>query len=91
MKTIHTPAHHINPHQAFIGGFAVVTYLSHDSDCEHPLESCDGAGYIVGRGKYSTRNHDESEMFEALGLDSRGDLDMDADPVSNRARRQYDY
>lgn len=73
------------------GDHLVVAYLSHDNDPSmHPLDDCDGMGKIIGRGKYETRNHDESELFEALGLDRSGDpnYELVADEV-NAAWKEY--
>ena len=55
------------------GDHLVVAYLSHDDDCQNPLEDWCSMGKVIGRGKYETRRHDESELFEALGLDRNGD------------------
>lgn len=71
------PVDYHDPLVAHVGDKLVVAYLVHDSDCDNPVESCDGMGKIVGRGKYETRNHDESELFEALGLNRYGDPDYD--------------
>lgn len=53
----------------------VVAYLTYDHDTSNPLDDCDGMGRVIGRGKYQTRNHSESDLFEALGLDRYGDPD----------------
>lgn len=72
-----------------IGDKLAVGYLVADEDCQHPLDYCDGMGKIIGRGKYQTRNHDESEMFEALGLNSYGDKDYDLAPVVERLNKAW--
>ena len=88
--TIHTPSDYHDKLEAEVGTYTVIGYLSHDGDCSNPLEDCDGMGYIVGRGKYETRDHDESELFEALGLTKYGDPDLDASAVQARVQRQYE-
>lgn len=88
--TIHTPSDYHDKLEAQVGTYTVIGYLAHDDDCMNPLEDCDGMGYIVGRGKYQTRGHDESELFEALGLTSYGDPDTDHDAVQSRVQRQYE-
>jgi hypothetical protein len=60
-----------------VGDKLVLGYLVHDDDCSHPLDDCYGMGRVVGRGKYQTRNHNEIDMFEALGLDRNGDTNLE--------------
>lgn len=90
MTTIHNPADYLDSYEEFIGDYRVVGYLAYDDDCDNPLDNCEGMGYIVGRGKYQTRKYSESEMFEALGLDSDGEPDITHDAVLARAQPQYD-
>ena len=73
-----------------VGNKIVVGYLTRDDDCEDPIESCDGMGKIIGRGRYETRRHDESELFEALALTRDGDRNYDlvSDDV-NQAWKNY--
>ena len=75
MTTIHNPANYLDSYEEVIGDYRVVGYLAHDHDCDNPLESCTGMGYVVGRGKYETRRYNESEMFEALGLSATADAE----------------
>lgn len=71
-----------------IGDKLAVGYLVTDEDCRHPLDDCDGMGIIIGRGKYQT-NHDEREMFEALGLNRDGDKDYERDAVIQRLNKAW--
>lgn len=64
----HTPA------KRLVGTTLIVGYLSDDSDCENPLEDCDGMGKIYSAHRHS-QNH--SEMQEALALDSSWEPDLD--------------
>lgn len=72
------------------GDHLVVAYLSHDDDCQNPLEDSCGFGKVIGRGRYETCRHDESELFEALGLDRYGDpnYELVQDDV-NKAWQDY--
>ena len=90
MTTIHNPADDLDSYEEVIGDYKVVGYLAYDGDCDNPLEDCEGMGYVVGRGKYQTRKYSESEMFEALGLDSDGEPDITNEAVLARAQPQYD-
>lgn len=72
-----------------VGNYKVVGRLEYDEYCENPFEASCCMGYVVGRGKYQTRHHDESELFEALGLNRYGDPDFDLDPVVERVRVKY--
>jgi len=79
-----------NPMQETIEDrYLVVGYLSHDEDCGNPLEDSDGMGYVIGRGKYETRRHSESELFRALGLNSYGEPDYSLNPVYDRIETKY--
>lgn len=86
------PVDHMDILHQKVGDKLVVAYLVQDNDASNPLENCDGMGKIIGRGKYETRNHDESELFEALGLDRYGDPNYDrvADEVDAEWRRFLD-
>lgn len=89
MTTIHTPSDYHEVLTTQVGTYTVIGYLAHDNDCPHPLEDCDGMGYVVGRGKYETRSHDESELFKALGLDQYGGRDVSHAAVEARVQAQY--
>lgn len=62
----------------FVGGLAVVGYLSPDYDCEDPTKNCDGMGKIVHKN-----GSDEKYRFrEALGLDEYDNTeDEDGKPL----------
>lgn len=83
------PVDHMDILHQRVGDKLVVAYLVYDQDASNPLENCDGMGKIIGRGKYETRDHAESELFEALGLDRYGDpnYDLVADEVDVEWRR----
>lgn len=68
----------------------VLGYLSHDDDCSHPLDDCDGMGKVIGRGKYETRNHDESEMREALALNSEWEPDLEQDFIERGLQSEWE-
>lgn len=53
-------------------GSAIVGYLSHDDDCQNPLEDCDGMGKIYDRRRNAARESREA-FNEAMGIDSEGD------------------
>tara|TARA_R110002124_G_scaffold230756_6_gene395954 strand:+ start:4154 stop:5317 length:1164 start_codon:yes stop_codon:yes gene_type:complete len=77
----HTPA------KRLVGTTLIVGYLSDDSDCQNPLEDCDGMGKIHSAHRHS-RNH--SEMQEALALDSDWEPDLDlVDDFTSRLRRPW--
>lgn len=66
-------------------GNVVVGYLSHDEDCQNPLEDCDGMGKIHHHpsSRYGNRN---SDYYEILGLDRYGDPIIDDEKLQMRWR-----
>lgn len=57
--------------------FVVVGGLLADTDCESPLESCDGEGHI-----YRRDGNELSEFYKAMGLDSDGEIPQDHPTVN---------
>lgn len=75
------------PVKRLIGTTLFVGYLSDDSDCQNPLEDCDGMGKIYTAHRHS---RDHSEMQEALALDSSWDPDLDlVDDYTSHLRKPW--
>jgi hypothetical protein len=70
----------IDPHdiltRKLANGLLVVGYLSQDSNCQNPLDNCDGSGHIYRRGRRGSRK-DEEAMQEVMGLNSRWEPNLD--------------
>jgi len=70
-----------------VGNRLVVGYLADEHDCENPLESCDGMGKVFTAHRWSTT---QSEMREALALDSEWSPDLDlVDEHKSRLRAAW--
>lgn len=85
----HEPNEHLDIHVERVGDKLVVGYLTDDPWPQHPLDDMDGNGRVIGRGKYETRNHSESEMFEALGLDNDGNPNLELDTITEPVIEQW--
>lgn len=76
--------------EAAPNGNVIVGYLCQDSDCQNPLEDCDGMGEIHHhpRSRYGSR---DSGYCDALGLDSYGEprLDLILDRHYDEAFKRY--
>lgn len=57
----------------------VIAYTVRDTDCENPLEDCDGMGKLYLRGRYGDRES-EYEVKSNLGLDQDGTPNLDLIP-----------
>jgi len=57
----------------------VIAYTTRDTDCENPLEDCDGMGKLHLMGLYGSRES-EYEVKSQLGLDRYGEPELDRIP-----------
>lgn len=73
----HEPAGHIDPLVEQIGNRIVLGYLSYDSDCENPLDDCEGMGSIHYMGRDRGSREDEAIIYRAMGLDRYGEPNLD--------------
>lgn len=65
--------------------FVIVGGLAYDSDCENPLESCEGEGRIVHHRNMRYGQKDDHAAFcDALGITEDGDRRLDATPVCEK-------
>lgn len=80
----------MNYHQAeraMEGSFLVVGYLADDSDCENPMETCDGMGNVHSSNRHAGRDA-HSAMQDALGLTDDWEPNLEAKAVQDLAEAE---
>lgn len=76
-----------SPAVAIVGTSMYVGFLADDTDCQNPLDDCDGMGKIYSAHRHSTTH---AEMQEALALNSDWDKNLDlVDAHPDRLRRVW--